>query len=71
MLCLVNSVAYLIHSRAPYCDNGQTGTYSGIYGKGAAKGCKSWGGYADVSRVPGAFVLKIPDGLDPASAAPL
>jgi len=59
------------NNRRPYCDNGQTGTYSGIYQKGAAKGEKSYGGYADTSRVPGAFVMQVPEGLDPAIAAPM
>jgi alcohol dehydrogenase (NADP+) len=46
---------------------GQTGTYNGKY----ADGSKSFGGYADFSRVPGHFVVKIPDGIPSALAAPL
>ncbi|KAL8286123.1 hypothetical protein RQP46_004611 [Phenoliferia psychrophenolica] len=47
------------------------GTYNGVYQKGNGKGDKSYGGYANYHRAPGNFVLKIPDGLDPAFAAPL
>ena len=57
--------------REPYCDNGQVGTYSGIYQRGAGKGDKSYGGYATHHRAPGHFVVKVPDGLDPAIAAPM
>ncbi len=47
------------------------GTYGGKYKRGAGKGDKSYGGYADTHRAPGHFVMKIPDGLDPAVAAPM
>ncbi|KAK4703187.1 hypothetical protein P7C70_g3028, partial [Phenoliferia sp. Uapishka_3] len=54
----------------PYCaDN--VGTYNGVYKKGNGAGDKSYGGYANYSRHPGHFTVKIPDGLDPAFAAPL
>lgn len=61
------------HSRASLdCDNGQTGTYNGVYSReGPGKGAKSYGGYADYHRAPGHFVVKIPDGLDQALAAPM
>ena len=36
-----------------------------------AKGAKSYGGYADFHRAPGHFVVRIPDGLDLALAAPM
>ena len=53
-----------------YCDNGQVGTYAGrFYNDDAAKGDRSQGGYASHNRSPGHFVVKIPDGLDLASAA--
>jgi alcohol dehydrogenase (NADP+) len=39
--------------------------------KGEAKGQKSYGGYANYNRCPGHFVVKIPEGLDPALAAPM
>lgn len=43
-------------------------TYAGEY-KSPKKG-KSYGGYATYNRAPGHFVIKIPDGLDSAEAAP-
>ncbi|GAA5877088.1 hypothetical protein JCM1840_005306 [Sporobolomyces johnsonii] len=55
----------------PYCEKGQVGTYAGVYYRGNGKGDKSYGGYANYHRAPGHFVMKIPDGLDHASAAPL
>ncbi|GAA6020963.1 hypothetical protein JCM11491_001566 [Sporobolomyces phaffii] len=56
----------------PYCAEGQTGTYAGEYKRQPeAKGYRSFGGYANYHRAPSHFVFKIPDGLDPASAAPL
>ncbi|KAI5477824.1 alcohol dehydrogenase (NADP+) [Pseudohyphozyma bogoriensis] len=58
--------------REPYCDKGQVGTYAGkYYREGPGKGDKSYGGYADYHRAPGHFVIPIPDGLDPALAAPM
>jgi len=60
------------NDREPYCDKGQTGTYAGEYKRQEkAKGSRSFGGYANYHRAPGHFVLKIPDGVDPADAAPL
>ena len=47
------------------------GTYGAKYKRGAGKGDKSYGGYSDMHRAPGHFVMKIPDGLDPALAAPM
>jgi len=55
----------------PYCDEGQVGTYNGIYKKGNGKGDQSYGGYANYHRAPGHFVIPIPAGVDPAHAAPL
>ena len=57
--------------REPYCDEGQVGTYNGVYKRGAGKGDKSFGGYSDYHRAPAHFVVKIPDGVDPALAAPM
>ena len=53
------------------CDEGQVGTYNGVYKKGNGKGDKSFGGYANYHRANSNFVVKIPAGLDPAFAAPL
>ncbi|GAA5890547.1 hypothetical protein JCM6882_002957 [Rhodosporidiobolus microsporus] len=63
---------YCTSDREPYCDKGQVGTYAGkYYREGPGKGAKSYGGYANYHRAPGHFVMKIPDGLDPAIAAPM
>jgi alcohol dehydrogenase (NADP+) len=43
------------------------GTYNGKY----ADGSKSYGGYATYNRAPGHFVVKIPDGISSAEAAPM
>jgi alcohol dehydrogenase (NADP+) len=59
------------NQRESYCDDGMVGTYNGVYKKGNGKGDKSYGGYANYNRAPGHFVMKIPDGLDPAFAAPM
>lgn len=51
-----------------FCANpGKADTYNGKY----ADGSKSYGGYADYWRGPGAFVIKIPDGMSSAEAAPM
>jgi alcohol dehydrogenase (NADP+) len=57
------------------CKNGEqnhctktTNTYGDKYKDGSGK---SYGGYATYARHPGAFVLKIPDGIDSAEAAPM
>ncbi len=51
-----------------YCEKGFTPTYNGLY-RETKKPTK--GGYATQIVVDQNFVLKIPDGLDPAGAAPL
>jgi D-arabinose 1-dehydrogenase-like Zn-dependent alcohol dehydrogenase len=51
----------------PYCSKGLIGTYNAKYPDGS----KSYGGYADYCRAPGHFVVKIPDGLTLAEAAPM
>ncbi|KFX90571.1 hypothetical protein V490_06393, partial [Pseudogymnoascus sp. VKM F-3557] len=57
-----------------YCSDGDevacphmVGTYNGKFEDGS----KSYGGYADYSRTPGHFVVKIPEGLESADAAPM
>ncbi|PRQ75497.1 putative alcohol dehydrogenase [Rhodotorula toruloides] len=55
-----------------YCDENLVGTYNGRYSReGPGKGPKSYGGYADYHHAPSHFVVKIPDGLDHAIAAPM
>jgi len=63
----VPSVTRLMIDREQYCDNGQIGTYNGVYEDGS----KSYGGYADYARVPSHFAVKIPDGLPSEMAAPM
>lgn len=51
-----------------YCENGWVGTYNG---EEMHTGGMTYGGYADNIVVTEKFVLKVPDSLDPAAAAPL
>jgi uncharacterized zinc-type alcohol dehydrogenase-like protein len=51
-----------------YCETGFTGTYGGVEKE---TGRPTQGGYSDTIVVDRDFVLSIPDGLDPAAAAPL
>ncbi|NMM37490.1 MAG: NAD(P)-dependent alcohol dehydrogenase [Glaciimonas sp.] len=51
-----------------YCENGFTGTYNS---EETQIGGMTFGGYADNIVVNEKFVLRIPDNLDPAAAAPL
>lgn len=51
-----------------YCLEGMTGTYNGI---DRQDGSVTYGGYSDHVVVSERFVLRIPDALDPAAAAPL
>ncbi|KAF7557582.1 hypothetical protein G7Z17_g627 [Cylindrodendrum hubeiense] len=50
-----------------FCD-GFVPTYGGFF---PGTGAKSMGGYAKYSRVPSRFIIKIPDSLDSAFAAPM
>ncbi len=51
-----------------YCEVGFTGTYGGTEKE---TGRPTQGGYSNTIVVDEKFVLRVPDGLDPASAAPL
>ncbi len=51
-----------------YCENGFVGTYGGVEKQ---SGKPTQGGYSDGIVVEERFVVRIPDGLDPAAAAPL
>ncbi|AHJ66880.1 NAD(P)-dependent alcohol dehydrogenase [Granulibacter bethesdensis] len=51
-----------------YCETGFNPTYNG---QDPVIGGPTFGGYADSIVVDESFVLRIPDGLDPAAAAPL
>jgi D-arabinose 1-dehydrogenase-like Zn-dependent alcohol dehydrogenase len=50
-----------------YCSKVHTGTYNGKY----LNGGKSYGGYALYHRAPSHFVVKIPDAISSAEAAPM
>ncbi|MDB4951644.1 MAG: alcohol dehydrogenase [Gemmatimonadetes bacterium] len=51
-----------------YCEKGMVGTYNGIEKE---TGSPTRGGYSERIVVNEKFVLRIPDGMDPAGAAPL
>ncbi len=51
-----------------YCEVGMTGTYNGPE---QGTGANTYGGYSDKIVVREEFVLRLPDSLDPAAAAPL
>jgi alcohol dehydrogenase (NADP+) len=51
-----------------YCEKGWVGTYNGT---DPHDGTRTYGGYSERIVVSERFVLRIPDGLDPAAAAPL
>lgn len=51
-----------------YCENGATYTYNGT---DPVDGTRTHGGYSERVVVKQDFVLKVPDSLDPAAAAPL
>jgi len=51
-----------------YCEVGMTGTYNGPE---QGTGANTYGGYSDKIVVRQEFVLRLPEGLDPAAAAPL
>ncbi len=51
-----------------YCEVGFTGTYNGPE---QGTGANTYGGYSDMITVDESFVLRVPDGLDPAATAPL
>ncbi|MEJ2516049.1 MAG: NAD(P)-dependent alcohol dehydrogenase [Gammaproteobacteria bacterium] len=51
-----------------YCENGWVATYNG---EDRHDGTRTYGGYSERIVVSDRFVLRIPEGLDPAAAAPL
>lgn len=54
-----------------YCENGFTGTYNGEDKIGATPHPFTFGGYSNIITVDERFVLRIPENLEPAAAAPL
>lgn len=59
---------YCEHDLEQFCENGKTLTYGG---KDLHDGSTTRGGYSDKIVVSERFVLRIPDGMDMAGAAPL
>lgn len=51
-----------------YCENGMTGTYNDV---DPHDGMPTYGGYSERIVVSDKFVVKVPENLDPAAAAPL
>ena len=51
-----------------YCENGLTGTYNDV---DRIDGTPTYGGYSEHIVVSDKFVVKVPENLDPAAAAPL
>jgi len=69
--CMVDSCqhcASCAEGLEQYCENGFTGTYNGVEKQ---SGNTTYGGYSDNIVVDERFTLRIPDGMDPAAAAPL
>jgi uncharacterized zinc-type alcohol dehydrogenase-like protein len=69
--CLVDSCrkcAACLDGDEQYCENGATFTYNG---EDKILGGVTYGGYSESIVVDGDFVFRIPNGLDPAGAAPL
>jgi uncharacterized zinc-type alcohol dehydrogenase-like protein len=54
-----------------YCDKGFTATYNSIDKIGGTSHPSTFGGYSNIIVVDEQFVLRIPENLDPAAAAPL
>ncbi|HRD68126.1 MAG TPA: NAD(P)-dependent alcohol dehydrogenase [Candidatus Competibacter sp.] len=72
--CLVDSCRHCAaceEGLEQYCDNGFTGTYNGEDKIGGTPHPFTFGGYSDKITVDERFVLRIPETLDPAAAAPL
>jgi uncharacterized zinc-type alcohol dehydrogenase-like protein len=69
--CMVDSCQHCDPCKAgleQYCEVGMTGTYNGPE---QSTGANTYGGYSDKVVVREEFVLRLPEGLDPAAAAPL
>src|SRR5579859_7200384 len=69
--CMVDSCRACASCKAgeeQYCENGMTLTYNS---EDKFLGGVTYGGYSDSIVVDEAYVLKVPNGLDPAGAAPL
>jgi uncharacterized zinc-type alcohol dehydrogenase-like protein len=72
--CLIDSCGHCESCQdglEQYCENGWTGTYNGDDKIGGTPHTHTFGGYSDKITVKERFVLRIPENLDPAGAAPL
>ena len=72
--CLVDSCRHCASCNdglEQYCENGWTGTYGSEDKIGGTPHAHTFGGYSDTITVDERFVLRIPDNLDAAAAAPL
>ncbi len=72
--CLVDSCrscASCQQGLEQYCNNGFTGTYGGVDKIGGTPHPATFGGYSGKITVDERFVLRMPENLDPAAAAPL
>ncbi|MGC3982982.1 MAG: NAD(P)-dependent alcohol dehydrogenase [Steroidobacteraceae bacterium] len=72
--CLVDSCRHCASCNEgleQYCENGFTGTYGGEDKIGGTPHKMTFGGYANKITVDERFVLRMPENLDPAAAAPL
>ena len=70
--CLVDSCGVCDECRAGlenYCTGGVTLTYNGVDKHGTAP--RTYGGYSGEIVVTERFVVSVPDGMDPAAAAPI
>jgi alcohol dehydrogenase (NADP+) len=69
--CMVDSCRecdYCKEGLEQYCENGNTGTYNS---PDTHLGTHTFGGYSESIVVDEAFVLRVPENLDPAATAPL
>lgn len=69
--CLVDSCRsceYCVRGLEQFCVRGPAPTYNGVE---MDRTTPTYGGYSGAIVVPESFVLRIPEGLDPAGAAPL
>jgi len=72
--CLVDSCRHCASCNdglEQYCENGWTGTYGSDDRIGGTPHTRTLGGYSDKITVDERFVLRIPENLDAAAAAPL
>ncbi|MFV0431862.1 MAG: NAD(P)-dependent alcohol dehydrogenase [Alphaproteobacteria bacterium] len=72
--CLVDSCGHCTSCEddlEQYCENGFTGTYNSHDKIGGTPHSYTFGGYSDIITVKEGFVVRIPENLDAAAAAPL